>query len=158
MELEKLHLSELLPKLSQGTYFQLYNYEAVSDLDDIDFAKYESFPFNAGAQVYDLMERVANKAMEPENHHTPIPLFVVASEHDQTINTNSTLRLLNQWSFANEKERVNRNEEHNRSLTTLLYFGDGQKVKEKELSDITFGLKDCDYNVSDIETILSELI
>lgn len=34
----------------------------------------------------------------------------------------------------------------------------GQKVKEKELSDITFGLKDCDYNVSDIETILSELI
>ena len=34
----------------------------------------------------------------------------------------------------------------------------GQKVKERELSDITFGLKNCDYNVSDIETILSELI
>ncbi len=37
---ESLNDTPLLPKLSQGTYFQLYNYEAVSDLDDIDFAKY----------------------------------------------------------------------------------------------------------------------
>jgi len=30
----------LTPKVSAGTYFQLYNYEEVSNLNDIDFAKY----------------------------------------------------------------------------------------------------------------------
>ena len=30
----------LIPKVSAGTYFQLYNYEEVSHLNDIDFAKY----------------------------------------------------------------------------------------------------------------------
>lgn len=30
----------LTPKVSQGTYFQLFHYEAVSDLDDVAFAKY----------------------------------------------------------------------------------------------------------------------
>ena len=33
------HVS-LTPKVSAGTYFQLYNYEEASDLTDIDFAKY----------------------------------------------------------------------------------------------------------------------
>lgn len=32
--------SPLKTKISEGTYFQLYNYEALSDLDDLDFAKY----------------------------------------------------------------------------------------------------------------------
>lgn len=30
----------LVPKVAKGTYFQAYNYEAVSDMHDLDFAKY----------------------------------------------------------------------------------------------------------------------
>ena len=30
----------LTPLASKGTYFQLFNYENVSDLSDVDFAKY----------------------------------------------------------------------------------------------------------------------
>ena len=32
--------SPLVARRSQGTYFQLYNYEAINDMDDVDFAKY----------------------------------------------------------------------------------------------------------------------
>ena len=37
---DELAQTSLVPMISQGTYFQLYNYEAVSDLEDIAFAKY----------------------------------------------------------------------------------------------------------------------
>ena len=37
---EQLRAVPLVPKLSQGTFFQLYNYEAISDQNDTDFAKY----------------------------------------------------------------------------------------------------------------------
>ena len=37
---EQLRAVPLVPKLSQGTFFQLYNYEAISDQNDADFAKY----------------------------------------------------------------------------------------------------------------------
>lgn len=37
---ESLKNTPLKPKVSQGTYFQLFNYEAISLMDDVDFAKY----------------------------------------------------------------------------------------------------------------------
>ncbi len=30
----------LIPKIAKGTYFQAYSYEAVSDMSDLEFAKY----------------------------------------------------------------------------------------------------------------------
>ena len=36
----QLQDTPLLPKVSQGTYFQLYNYEKLSNQDDLEFAKY----------------------------------------------------------------------------------------------------------------------
>ena len=36
----ELQNTPLLPKLSQGTYFQLYNYESINEMNDLDFAKY----------------------------------------------------------------------------------------------------------------------
>lgn len=36
----QLQDTPLLPKISQGTYFQLYNYESLSQMNDLDFAKY----------------------------------------------------------------------------------------------------------------------
>lgn len=37
---EQLAETTLIPKVSEGTYFQLYNYENISDMNDIAFAKY----------------------------------------------------------------------------------------------------------------------
>lgn len=37
---EQLAETPLTPKVSQGTYFQLYNYENINDMNDVAFAKY----------------------------------------------------------------------------------------------------------------------
>lgn len=91
------------------------------DLDaDIDFAKYESFPYNAAAQVHALMSRIVGEnAMKNRVMHD-IPIFVVASEHDQTIATKQTLVLIEQWQQA-EKAQNNKH-------STLVYYGDRTNV------------------------------
>jgi esterase/lipase len=65
---------------------------------DIDFAKYESFPANAGAQVHALMKRIAPKKLKGLSN---TPFFVVASEVDQTINTEATVNMLARWHAQN---------------------------------------------------------
>ena len=65
---------------------------------DIDFAKYESFPANAGAQVHALMKRIAPKKLKGLRN---TPFFVVASEVDQTINTEATVNILARWHAQN---------------------------------------------------------
>ncbi len=91
------------------------------DLDaDIDFAKYESFPYNAAAQVHELMSRIVeDQAMENRIMHN-IPLFIVASQHDQTIETKQTLALIQQWQKSTENESSKKN--------ILLYYGDKARV------------------------------
>lgn len=37
---EQLAETRLTPKVSKGTYFQLFNYENINDMNDVDFAKY----------------------------------------------------------------------------------------------------------------------
>ncbi len=46
---EFLKETPLQPVISKGTYFQLYNYEAVSDQDDVTFAKYLTTEIGVGA-------------------------------------------------------------------------------------------------------------
>lgn len=81
---------------------------------DIDFAKYESFPFNAAAQVHKLMNRLSDED-RPWNTIPDIPMFIVASEIDQTIDTKQTLVILNQWNRATGRMTSNQD--------TLIYYG-----------------------------------
>ncbi|MCP4984804.1 MAG: alpha/beta fold hydrolase [Colwellia sp.] len=91
------------------------------DLDaDIDFAKYESFPYNAAAQVHALMSRIVGEnAMKNRVMHD-IPIFVVASEHDQTIATEQTLVLIEQWQQIDKPQK--------NKQSTLVYYGDKGNV------------------------------
>ncbi|TLX48066.1 lysophospholipase [Pseudoalteromonas phenolica] len=65
---------------------------------DIDFAKYESFPANAGAQVHALMKRIEPQKLKGLRN---TPFFVVASEVDQTIETDATVNILARWHAQN---------------------------------------------------------
>jgi esterase/lipase len=90
---------------------------------DTDFAKYESFPYNAAAQVHELMERIspqqlANKIVDKKGLND-IPLFVIASEPDQTIDTAATLSLINAW---HKKSSIS--EKSHQNNTTFIYYGD----------------------------------
>lgn len=91
------------------------------DLDaDLDFAKYESFPYNAAAQVHLLMSRIVGEnAMNNRVMHD-IPVFVVVSEHDQTIESKQTLVLIEEWQQA-------KNSQQNKN-TTLVWYGDQAQI------------------------------
>ena len=93
---------------------------------DTDFAKYESFPFNAGAQVHALMASYTGENARKNRTLHNIPLFVVAGEHDQTINTQATLALLNEWHQPNKRQRT--------SMDTLIYYG-SKSVASSSLPD-----------------------
>jgi len=104
------------------------------DLDaDIDFAKYESFPYNAAAQVHALMSRIVGEAAMNSRIMHDIPLFVVASEHDQTIETKQTLALIDEW----QKPEAS----HKNKQTTLVYYGD--KANIQLTGNIIVNVPDC---------------
>jgi esterase/lipase len=58
---------------------------------DQDIFKYESFPKNAAAQIYDLTQAVTRRLQE---HPVSIPVFAAASEDDTTVNTAATLEFM----------------------------------------------------------------
>ncbi|KGJ97624.1 alpha/beta hydrolase [Colwellia psychrerythraea] len=94
------------------------------DLDaDIDFAKYESFPYNAAAQVDAIMRLVVGKEVSASRQLHNIPLFVVASEHDQTIDTEHTLQLLLEWQLESPLKQMKK--------SVLIYYGDNSKLPTK---------------------------
>jgi len=101
---------------------------------DSDFAKYESFPFNAGAQVHQLMTELMADDVVLSNDIKNIPMFVVVSEHDQTINTDATLALISQWHKSDTRS--------NGSTDTVIYYGDANKVKQLS-SDINVIVPTC---------------
>jgi len=82
---------------------------------DIDFAKYESFPLNAGAQVHALMNKLTDK-LNNATSIPDIPLLTIATEEDSTIETKATITLLNKWHNA-----INRT---TKQQDTIFYFGD----------------------------------
>lgn len=94
------------------------------DLDaDIDFAKYESFPYNAGAQVDGIMSLVVGESVRPDRKLQEIPIFVVASEHDQTIDTKHTLELVQEWQLASSAEQMKK--------SVLIYYGNESELPTK---------------------------
>jgi esterase/lipase len=106
------------------------------DLDaDIDFAKYESFPYNAGAQVHALMNLVVGEGANASRKMHDIPLFVVASEHDQTIDTAHTLQLVQQWQLASPQEQMKK--------SVLIYYGDNDKLPTKLVDVMEVIVPEC---------------
>jgi esterase/lipase len=98
------------------------------DLDaDIDFAKYESFPYNAVAQVDSIMSLVVSDGASASRQMHDIPVFVVASEHDQTIDTEHTLALIEEWQLASSQDQMKK--------SVLIYYGDNNKLPTK-LTDV----------------------
>jgi esterase/lipase len=94
------------------------------DLDaDIDFAKYESFPYNAAAQVNAIMNLVVSDGASASRKMHEIPIFVVASEYDQTIDTEHTLGLIEEWQLASPREQMKK--------SVLIYYGHNNKLPAK---------------------------
>lgn len=87
---------------------------------DIDFAKYESFTFNAAAQIY-LLTTEIDEASENTRYFHNIPLFTVVSEVDQTVNTAATLSLIDQWHSPSKRSKTEKD--------SLIYYGDLNQVK-----------------------------
>jgi len=86
---------------------------------DIDFAKYETFPLNAGAQVHALMNQLTDKLNKAKSI-PDIPLLTITTEVDSTIDTNSTIELLTKWHNAPNRKT--------RAQDTLFYFGDSASL------------------------------
>ncbi|MBQ4848427.1 alpha/beta fold hydrolase [Pseudoalteromonas sp. MMG005] len=99
---------------------------------DIDFAKYESFPFNAAAQVRNLMQRI-----QPEKlaYVPDIPLFLVAAQADQTIDTQSTLSLLTHWHLSGARK--------SKEQDTLIYYGENAWLKSLPRSITVYNPTEC---------------
>lgn len=87
---------------------------------DIDFAKYESFPLNAGAQVHSLMSELENK-LSNTTSIPDIPLLTITTEVDSTIDTQATITLLTKWHNAQNRQT--------KKQDTLLYFGHSDSLK-----------------------------
>ncbi len=98
---------------------------------DIDFAKYESFATNAGAQVHTLM-KLLRKELKQAEQLPAIPLFMVASEYDQTINTEASLAMLQRWQQANPQLKHQ-----------LIYYGEQQSLPADLSKQIQLDIPRC---------------
>lgn len=95
----------------------------LSKSPDLDFAKYESFPVNAAAQVNRLMSSINENADDTRFIYHNIPAFWVASEADATINTESTLVLAAKWHNPELRSKT--------AHDVFLYYGDTKHAKSK---------------------------
>ncbi|WP_427977616.1 alpha/beta hydrolase [Agarivorans sp.] len=98
---------------------------------DIDFAKYESFATNAGAQVYSLM-KLLGKELKQAEQLPAIPLLMVASQYDQTINTQASLAILQRWQQANPQLQHQ-----------LIYYGDQQSLPAGLSEQVQLNIPRC---------------
>lgn len=104
---------------------------------DADFAKYESFPYNAAAQVHSLMSRIVGESASNKRKMHNIPLFVVASEHDQTIETKQTYVLINEWQQA----KLGDNKE---DVSHFVFYGNTANIPPSVQSAIQVSNPSCD--------------
>jgi len=98
---------------------------------DIDFAKYESFATNAGAQVHTLM-KLLGKELKQAKQLPAIPLLMVASQYDQTINTQASLAILQDWQQANPKLQHQ-----------LIYYGEQQSLPAGLSEQVKLNIPSC---------------
>ena len=105
----------------------------MSEESDTDFAKYESFSFNAAAQVYMLMEHI--QAISPQSSVPDIPLFMTLPQDDSTIDSETTIDLLSVW-HSHDNRTTN-----SAKKDTLVYLGD--KIPSKLKASIRSIVPKC---------------
>ena len=71
--------------------YRVFGYAWLDVMPDKDFYKYESFPKNAAAQIYDLTQAVKSGLKE---HAVSIPVFAAASRDDTTVHTSATIEFM----------------------------------------------------------------
>ncbi len=97
----KISKKAMLAKLHQLYSWLIPSGKWLDIKPDVDIYKYESFPKNAAAQMYDLIREV-NKLL---NRHKPdIPVFVAASADDATVDVSATLEFIG--SAGNARNRM----------------------------------------------------
>lgn len=101
---------------------------------DVDFAKYESFPWNAAAAADDAMAMIELASIKKLNFPN-IPIFSVLSDIDTTIDTQATLALLN---TLHDKETRPKN-----ALDTLVLYGDKKAIPNNFAEDYTVYNPQC---------------
>ena len=106
---------------------------------DIDFAKYESFPVNAAAQVNKLMNRVNGHDDSVKRYFHDIPLMTIASEADQTINSQAILQFSAQW--HQQKKSV---QENKISADRFIYYGHVNQAKQYLPTSIQLHIPKCE--------------
>jgi esterase/lipase len=84
---------KITPKASLATVHKIYSWlmpsaKWVSIMSDKAIYRYESFPKNAAAQMYELTQKVQSKL---HGNAINIPVFTVASQDDTTVYTSATL-------------------------------------------------------------------
>ena len=67
---------------------------------DEDYAKYESFPVNAAAEVYELTEKVSEISGSKK---VDIPMFIAISEDDTTISSEATIAFFEEQPNKNSR-------------------------------------------------------
>ncbi|WP_105258316.1 alpha/beta hydrolase [Pseudoalteromonas sp. T1lg88] len=104
---------------------------------DIDFAKYESFPFAAASLGHEAMRRIDAKHLAKAKL-PDLPLFVVQSEVDTTIDSQATLALVKAW--HNPQMRPNS------AKDMLIYYGNPQTAKRYLGKDFPLRSYACQAN------------
>ena len=67
----------------------------MSRTSDGDYAAYESLPYNAAAQSYQLIQETKNRLVKQEN--LPVPVFVALSEDDETVDAMYTIDIFRHY-------------------------------------------------------------
>ena len=102
---------------------------------DLDFAKYESFPFNAASASYEAMKRISLDKLK----HRSLPdvaFFSTFSDVDTTIDNQVTFKLLAK--LHNPKTHKNS------QLNRLVYYGDDKNIPNSFPADYLIISDDCD--------------
>ncbi|MBL4584060.1 MAG: alpha/beta hydrolase [Pseudomonadales bacterium] len=68
---------------------------------DLDFAKYESFPMNAAAQIHNLIKRMGER--DDKANPVSVPVLMISSKQDTTINAIKTIEFFENRTTSNSK-------------------------------------------------------
>ena len=82
-----------------AVFYQSWRWVTIRE--DLDYAKYESFHMNAAAQIYMLTKRLGS--VLDMKHPIPVPVLIVASEQDTTIDTEETVQFFHNRTGSNSR-------------------------------------------------------
>lgn len=80
-----------LAALANVHKYRIFGFAWLDVMPDKDAYKYESFPKNAAAQIYDLTQAVNSRLKE---HAVSIPVFAAASQDDTTVHVSATIAFM----------------------------------------------------------------